>query len=145
MVRRPYTKEGRLADVLALIQVLALNSHTKRTEPGIAKDLLGPPTSSTSWYQVAKDHREFFRVNPDDELGLSLVARYALPHNDSGGRPQLSPDFVSTLLETAITLHDRQVSAAETWKSFVPLWASLGAGLLGALGVLAGAWMGHHA
>jgi hypothetical protein len=51
----------------------------------------------------------------DDEspFGLSLVSRYVLPEDATEKRPQLSPDFVSVLLQTAINLHDRQVSKSE--------------------------------
>jgi len=35
MSKGPYTKPGRLADVLALIQVLALDPDTGRSEDGM--------------------------------------------------------------------------------------------------------------
>lgn len=38
-----YLKDGRLADILALIQVLALDKDTHRREEGLAKELQGPP------------------------------------------------------------------------------------------------------
>jgi len=43
---RPYTKSGRLADVLALIQVLSLDTDTRRSMEGITEELQGPPTSA---------------------------------------------------------------------------------------------------
>jgi len=95
MNTRPYTIPGRLADVLALIQVLALDPDTRRSKGNITKELQGPPTSATDWFELAKNHREFFRVNPETEHGLSLVARYVLPHNDGDKRPQLPTDFTS--------------------------------------------------
>jgi len=109
----PYTKPGRLADVLALIQVLARDPHTRRREKGVAKDIAGRPISAQSWFALAKEHREFFRMdNESDEsvFGLSLVSRYVLPEDEAERRPQLSPEFVSVLMQTAINLHDRQVS-----------------------------------
>lgn len=141
MRKGPYTKPGRLADVLALIQVLALDESTKRTEDGVTRELQGPPTSAASWFSLAQEHREMFRVNSDETAGISLVARYVLPHGEGERRPQLSPDFVSALLQTAITIHDRQIDAAEQWKSFMPLWAALIGGVFGTVSTLATLWL----
>ena len=141
MTDAPYTKTGRLADVLALIQVLALDQYSRRKETGIERELQGPPASAKDWFTVAREHRELFRVSPEDTAGLSLVARYVLPHETGQERPILESEFVSALLQTAITLHDRQVSAAERWKSLVPLWAALIGGIFGTLSTLATLWI----
>jgi hypothetical protein len=130
----PYTKTGRLSDVLALIQVLALDPDTSRSEDGIGKELQGPPSSASSWYVLAKEHREFFRV-AEHEHGLSLVARYVLPKTGDK-RPSLAPDFVGALLQTAITIHDRQREAKEWWKSLIPLWSALIGGVFGTASAL---------
>lgn len=135
MSKGPYTKSGRLADVLALIQVLALDPDTKRSEAGMTTELQGQPTSSMSWFALAKEHREFFRV-AEHEHGLSLVARYVQPKEEDK-HPPLPPDFVGALLQTAITIHDRQVSAAERWKSFIPIWTAL----IGVLSTLFIQWL----
>jgi hypothetical protein len=140
MKKGPYTKAGRLADVLALIQVLALDADTRRSEDGMTKELQGSPSSAANWFDVAKEHREFFRVNPQVEHGLSLVARHVLP-KEGDKRPPLSPEFAAALLQTAITIHDRQTSAAERWKSYVPLWAALIGGVFGTLSTLATLWL----
>jgi hypothetical protein len=128
MSKGPYTKPGRLADVLALIQVLALDPDTGRSEDGMAKELQGQPGSAAKWFELAKEHHEFFRVAAR-EHGLSLVARYVLP-KEGDKRPPLSPDFVGALLQTAITIHDRQIQASEWWKSLIPLWSALIGGIL---------------
>lgn len=141
MTINPYTKTGRLADVLALIQVLALDPDTKRSEDGVTRDLQGLPTSATSWFALAKEHPEFFRVNPEHTHGVSLVARYVLPKADDNKRPPLSPDFAAVLLQTAITIHDRQLSAAERWRHFIPLWAALIGGVFGTASALVTLWI----
>lgn len=127
--------------MLALIQVLALDPDTARSEDGMTKELQGQPKSAAKWFEVAKEHREFFRVAAH-EHGLSLVARYVLP-KDGEKRPALPPDFVGALLQTAITIHDRQVSAAEWWKSLMNPIAVLLAAIVGALAALAGSWINH--
>jgi len=139
MTGGPYTKPGRLADVLALIQVLALDPDTHRSEDGMMKELQGQPSSATNWFTLAKEHREFFRV-AEHEHGLALVARHVLPKVEDK-RPALSPDFAAALLQTAITIHDRQVSAAERWKNFIPLWAALIGGTFGTASALATLWL----
>lgn len=127
MAKGPYTKPNRLADVLALIQVLALDKHAHRSQEGITEELQGQPRSSTDWYRLAAEHPEFFRVNPESEHGLSLAARHVLPREQDQPRPTLQPEFTSVLLQTAITLHDRQVSKAERFRS---LWPPIITGVL---------------
>jgi hypothetical protein len=139
MNKRPYTKFGRLSDVLALIQVLALDTATKRTEQGIGEELQGPPTSAVDWFTLAREHRELFRVNAEEAAGISLVARYVLPHEEGQRRPPLSPEFVSALIQTAMNLHDRQAQSAEWWKSLLPL----GAALVGSGTTLLTLWLNH--
>jgi hypothetical protein len=60
-----------------------------------------------------------------------------LPRQADQSRPSLSPDFTSVLLQTAITLHDRQVSSSERWKHLIPLWPALITGLL----LIASTWV----
>lgn len=43
---RRYLKGERLADVMALIQILALDEHSHRSEDGLAKELQGNPSSA---------------------------------------------------------------------------------------------------
>lgn len=130
MEKGPYTKTDRLADVLALIQVLALDRAAHRSEQGITDELQGAPRSAAKWYTLAGEHPEFFRVNPKSDHGLSLAARHVLPHAKDQPTPTLESDFTSALLQTAITLHDRQISRAQYLR---PLLPSIVAGLLAIL------------
>jgi len=135
----PYTKHGRLADVLALIQVLALDFHPKRTEKGMRESLQGPPTSASGWFDLAREHREMFRVDPNSEFGLSLVARFV--NAEEGKSSKLEPEFVSALLQTAITMHDRQIQANEWWKSLIPLWSALVGAIVASATTLIALWL----
>src|SRR5262249_18632890 len=90
-------------------------------------ELQGSPRSATTWYELAGEHPEFFRVNTTSDHGLSLAARHVLPHAQGQPTPPLDSDSTSTLLQTAITLHDRQISRAQY---FMPLLPSIVAGLL---------------
>jgi hypothetical protein len=131
MSKRLYTKAGRLADVLALVQVLALDADIHRSETGIKKELKGKPISGEEWTPLAKEHPEFFHVDDEHEHALSLIARHVLPHAPQQPRASLSPEFTAVLLKAAVDLHDRLVSASEWWKSLMPLVGVLVGGFLG--------------
>lgn len=62
-LRFRYKAPGRLADVLALIQVLALDeSHTHRSADDLKRQLgRGPIDAGLTWLDVAMAHPEFFR------------------------------------------------------------------------------------
>jgi hypothetical protein len=80
MTKGAYTKPGRLSDVLALIQVLAFDPDTHRSESGIIEKELGSPASSKEgWVALAKEHPEIFRVSDEAKHPLSLVARHVQP------------------------------------------------------------------
>jgi hypothetical protein len=131
LFRRPfkqYTKPGRLADVLALIQVLGLDEHAHRSESGLLRELQGAPDSASSWTSLASAHREFFRVEADGEHVVSLIARHVTPKNSNGIR-DVTPEFVGRLLDSAIELHDRQVRRDDRWAFWVPVVVAMIAGL----------------
>ncbi len=136
----PYTNPNRLADVLALIQVLALAKYRHRSDKGITKEMQGPPRSGSSWKEIAQQHPEFFRVSETEELGVSLVATHVLPKDPNGNR-ELPPDFVSILLQTAINLHDRQLDRAHHWRVYVPIVVAVVAGVFTLFGIFLKSWL----
>jgi len=123
-----YLEQGRLSDVLALIQVLALGEHTHRSEKGLVADLQGQPSSSTTWSEIAKEHPEFFRFNPaeDKTHQISLISRHILPGDDD----KVTPEYTEKLLRLAIELHDRQMKRSEEWKVWVPTLTSIAAAII---------------
>ncbi len=129
-----YLVEGRLADVLALIQVLALDERAHRSEDGLASELQGPPRSAENWPQIAECHPEFFRVKPAGEHRVSLVARHVTPRGENG-RPPLPPDYTSKLLLLAVELHDRELKRSQGWHVWVPLIVALTAGAFTLFGI----------
>ncbi len=126
-----YLAEGRLAEVLALIQVLAYDRNTSRSEEGLIDELKSKPDSANSWVDLGKSHPEFFRVRYEDDENegskvnrVSLIARYVLPHESIKGkkiRPQLEPGIVNKIMEIAIEIHDRQENRSERWKIVIPM------------------------
>jgi hypothetical protein len=120
-----YLQPGRLADVLALIQVLAYDRDSYRSEDGLYDELQRNPTVGGAWMALAKQHPEFFRVRDDQtrKPRVALLARYVLDHQQlSDGedkRPPLDPSVANKLMELAIQLHDKQLERKSRWKSVV--------------------------
>jgi hypothetical protein len=146
MTKRPYVKRGRLAEVLALIQVLAFDPHTHRSEAHVIDKEIGTPCSAKGWIELAKEHPEMFRVSEEDKHPLSLIARHVqpvIPGDPDKKRQQLTPEFTQTLIKTAIDLHDRQAEEANRWKHLMPLWVALLAGGLTIFSSIATLRWGH--
>lgn len=136
----PYTNHNRLADVLALIQVLVLAKYRHRSDKGLTDDMQGPPSSGSSWEEVAQQHPEFFRVSKTEKLGISLVATHVLPKDVNGNR-ELPSDFLSILLQTAINLHDRQLNRAHHWRVYIPIVVAAVAGVFTFFGIFLKSWL----
>ena len=133
-----YLKKGRLEDVLALIQVLALHENARRAEAGLKLELQGDPLSANQWTQVAEEHPEFFRVSSKDKYPVSLVSRYVSDANVQ--KDPLSTEFTQSLFTTAIEIHDRQLKRAERWTYLIPVWVALITGLFFLGGTLISHW-----
>jgi len=116
MKELPYTKKFRLADVLALIQVLAMYEYAHRNQDGIQKEFQGNPRSAESWIQIAREHQEFFRVREGKGIEISLIARHA-----KEGYPELTPEYTAKLMETAIKIHDSQLDSSRWWTFWMPV------------------------
>ena len=136
-----YHDPQRLADVLALIQVLGMDEHTHRSESGLASELQGPPQTAKTWPEIAQQHPEFFRVKPDGEHRVSLIARHVVPE-DAAGRHPISADHVSKLLELAVELHDREVRRSQQWHVWLPVLSVVIGGTLVLLGVWLKSYLG---
>jgi len=136
----PFADPNRLADVLALIQVLALDKHAHRSEDGLKDELQGIPKSAGTWAEIAEQHPEFFRVRETGTHRVSLVARHVLPKNDEGTR-ELPSDFVGKLFQAAIEIHDRQLDRAQHWKAYVPIIVAITAGIFTVFGIFLKSWL----
>lgn len=120
-----YLQPGRLADVLALIQVLAYDADTYRTETGLDDEMQRKPSTGATWIAMASEHPEFFRVraDPTRPQRVALLARYVLPHelrpDGTERRPALEVTVANKLMELAIQLHDKQLERQTRWKTVV--------------------------
>lgn len=122
-----YLTDGRLADVMTLIQILAFDPSARRSSEGLKKQLSRSPLSATTWADLAHLHPEFFRVLEGKEgqrESVSLVARFVLPDEPSPKdgelkTPPLSPDVANALMNLAVQLHDREIQRQDRWKTVV--------------------------
>ena len=105
----PYRHPSRLAEVLGLLQVLAVSRNPGRTEGGLRSALQAPPGSAATWTEIAAEHPELFRVSHAKEPSVSLVARFAYPAGEDGTRPSLEPSHVTRLAAMVIDMRDRDV------------------------------------
>lgn len=135
-MKNSYLKPSRLYEVIGLIQVLAFDKDTSRSESGIAHELAQKPISGNSWIQIASEHPELFRVRPESDRTkrTSLISRYVLEYEEhsnhpKGKRPRLDPNLVTKLIDTAIELHDRQLQRKERWKVIIPMIVAIIAAL----------------
>jgi len=140
-MKHPYVESGRLADVMALIQVLALDKHAHRSESGLNDELQGNPKSADSWIDVADKHPEFFRVRGSGNHRISLVARHVQLRDQDDNRTPLSADFVGKLLQTAIELHDRELERKNHWKAYIPIIVAVTAGIFTFIGIFLKTWL----
>lgn len=132
-----YSDPTRLADVMALIQVLAQAEGTIRTEAGLTENLQGKPKSKgmSTWTSLAESHHEFFRVHTDKDdstkTRVALISRHALDRDEqTKKRPPLSTEFTSKLLELAISLHDRAALRRQRFQYLIPVAATILVGLI---------------
>jgi hypothetical protein len=120
-----YLQNGRLADVLALIQVLAYDRSAYRTESGLDEELQRKPQTGGTWMDLAGEHPEFFRVrrNPEKEPRAAILSRYVLDREKLADgdykHPALSPVVANKLMELAIELHNKQLDRKRRFMSVI--------------------------
>ncbi len=148
----PYLADAdRLADVVAMLQVMGTYKFASREVDKWTESLGRPPLSATNWRQVFEQHPEFFRIR--DGL-VSLVWRRASERlydtvtgkeitrteadalsedaREKLSRAPLTPEQVTSLIEVAIKLQTQAISRRQELRWWVPV-------LVGAIGVAIGA------
>jgi len=150
----PYTENSnRLADIIAAIQVMGTYKFYKLDFSGWADRIAGDDTKGNYWKKVFEEHPEFFRLD-SDRSKASLVWRrnyqklydvdketkiskeeFKVLSSDQKKRISRNPltnSDVSTLVNTAINLHSREIEHKKDSR----WWIS---GVIGLLGVILGA------
>ncbi len=159
-MKSPYlSSSGRLADVIAAIQVLATYKFYKLDFAGWERRITGGTREPAHWRRIFEQHPEFFRLN-QEQTGASLVIRrahqklydvdretvisrseYQALNADQKrriSRAPLSPDEIATLIRTATDLHARALEDQKASRWWLPV---LTAGIAAASGI-AGAIVG---
>jgi|ERR1700674_1679427 len=119
-----YANPQRLADIMCLIQVLALGDVDKDYGEHAPLHALGrQPTSGYDWKEIASAHPEFFlvdkkRVDKADHFTISLIAR-VIAAKRSDKHEALPSEFVAKMLEIAVNLHDRERARIDKWKPWL--------------------------
>lgn len=159
---RPYLKPGRLADVLAALQIMAAGQRPEGTIDKWAEELSRDHGKEqiARWTAVFTDHPEFFlvynlgnaqlppkaalrwrytnkRFDPKTDKEYTQELKELLPRSEQEflTTKPLGGESISVLLNTAIELHSRQMAEQEASRWLVsPLLSLLGAVLGGIVG-----------
>ena len=161
--KSPYLGKGRLADVLAALQVMGAGQRPEGEIRKWAKELSYSETSVeiARWEAVFKEHPEFFlvyKLDGSDTLKAALRWRYTNKLYDSKSGKEytqiekdqlpekerwllttkpLTSDAIAALMSTAIELHNRAIAEQKERRWLVPP-------LVAFLGALLGAVLGGH-
>jgi hypothetical protein len=150
----PYLESPkRLSDVIAAIQAMGTYKYYKLDFQGWADRISADISKADYWRNVFRDHPEFFRLDSNREKA-SLVWRRQYRksyHVDSGAevsaqeyellmpherarvsRRPLSPEDITSLINTAIHLHSRALEEQKDGRWWMHLVVA-GAALLGAV------------
>lgn len=150
----PYLSTGRLGDVIAAIQTMAIYKFYKMDFEGWADRISADKSRAEHWKRVFDEHPEFFRLDGEKKKA-SLVWRRQYPKrysvdtlsqiskeeyerlDDSSkariSRVPLSADDIKTLVDTAINLHSRDLELLKHAHWYKHLLFQAAMGILGAL------------
>jgi hypothetical protein len=155
-MKDPYLKPGRLADVIAAIQVMSAAKRPERKIEDWANEFSRSrdPKTVSHWSSLFEEHREFFLTYKlKDEPKAALRLRYAFKTYDAETGKEYTPeeikglsreerdllttkplsgDHIGTLINTAIGLHTRALEQQSARRWWVPLLAA-GFGFAGAI------------
>jgi hypothetical protein len=155
MLESPYLKHNRIADVLAALQVMALNSPYRMSCKDWAFKISGDEEKSKYWRAIFDEHPEFFRKSTLSDDSYALIWRRALPRRYDRATKQLITDAeydalsaqekakitrpavpesqIKTLMDMAVDLHSRAVEANRDWRWWIAPALSFGGSFVGAL------------
>lgn len=159
MSNTPYLRPNRLPDVIAAIQSMAMNERSSQSWKQWAEIISGDESKERHWRIILDDHPELFRRSPTNADHYALVWRRALPRRYSRlegrmlsqvefeslpadktkwiSRPPVPEAQIETLVDIAITLHERQQEQRRDWRWWITLVSNLVAAVIGAF---VGAW-----
>ncbi|MCK5747837.1 MAG: hypothetical protein KAH44_16585 [Oricola sp.] len=159
----PYVSdERRLAEVIAAIQTLGTYRFYKMDFKGWADRISGDESLAGHWEKIFKEHPEFFRLDASRKQASLVIRRQhsklfnvdthaeitkdgfkALCEEDKQriSRSPLSPEEISTLINTAVLLHARAIEHKRNLRWWIPILIAL----ITTAGGFAGAYFGSIA
>lgn len=123
-IKTGYLKSNRLSDVIRLISVLGIHEKLSfRKNEGLDVTLNGKPNSGKEWFEIAKEHPEFFKLNSDTN-SITLLLRFLkrVKVGEEYQYPKLSVEETQSLIDQAITLHDKQIAR---FQLLIPIYLAL--------------------
>ena len=160
MVRNPYLKARRLADVIAAITALGNYRYYKLSFEKCAERISNRPEEAGRWGKIFAEHPEFFRINPADRkaslvwrrqhpklydpkrsIELSREEFDALSQKERDGitRRPLAPSEITALINVAVDLHERALDQKKASRWWIPILTAV----LAFGGGLAGGWISN--
>ena len=154
--KSPYLSEPtRLADVIAAIQAMGTYKFYKLDFDGWSKRISGNSSKSDHWEKIVNEHPEFFRLNTEkDKASLVWRRNYQrsfhvdknveltreecnqLPADELDqrvSRVPLSSSDISVLVNTAISLHSRELEEKKASRWWVMPTVAVIGGVAGAI------------
>lgn len=124
-----YLKPNRLSDVIRLISVLGTDdNYTFRKNNGLNVTLNGKPKSGKDWFEVAREHPEFFKFNVAGD-NVVLLFRSCIKPDSDGKRIPLTIDQTQKIIDQAISLHDKQIARLQKNSFLIPVFTAVIAAL----------------
>jgi hypothetical protein len=166
----PYLTPGRLADVIAVLQIMAAGERPEREIRSWAKELSQSQDEHVieRWNKVFTEHPEFFRVYTIEGQAHPKAAlrwrytnklydqktnkKYTAQQKEMLSKEEqellttepLTTEAIGTLINAAIELHGRAIAEATAAKWWVPLVAALPSFVGAIIGTLVGAIWGAN-
>ncbi len=113
MKKSSYLNNGRIRDVISLINFLATKSNNSSHQIEIKKSLSRNPMSVDDWEKLSKLHPEFFKTKKTNFESYFIISLY-IQKNDA-----LSIDERIRLLEIANSLHDSELNKRNYWTPII--------------------------
>jgi hypothetical protein len=108
-----YTKPNKLSDVIVLVSALAsIQGGAFVNEEGLFRAIRSKPKTTDKWFDIADEFPEFFRRNGKQNYIALLVRSYFEIDQTKGSesRPALTVGETQNLINTVISLHDKELA-----------------------------------
>ena len=117
MKSKSYLINGRLGDIIALINYLSLTKTDYAKQEKLIKEIGTKPQSTDSWIQLCKLHPEFFMYDTTKSLIYLTYRKYSTE--------KVSVDNTIKLIEIATALQDKELNRRNRNTHRIPLYIAI--------------------